>query len=75
MIHANTEQNWKAYLNRHAHEKGPCGFPICGSSNAHAQSPISVTDMRFGLKLTHGIFYMSTNSNGFGETAPMRRLN
>ena len=28
-------------------EKGPCGFPVCGSSKAHAESPIWATDMRF----------------------------
>ena len=35
-----------AYLCRHT-KKGPCGFPACGSLNAHAKSPIRATDIRF----------------------------
>ena len=55
-------------------EKGSCDIPICGSSNAHAQVPIRATDMLFCLNLSQGPYYMSANSKGSGETAPMHRL-
>ena len=55
-------------------EKEPYGLPVCDSSNTHAWSPIWATDMRFCLKLPHGLYYMSANSKDSGETALMRRL-
>ena len=61
-----------------AHGKnGPYGFPICGYSNPHAQSPIWATDMHFCLKLPQGLYYMSANrkgSKGSGKTVLMRSL-
>ena len=33
-------------------------FPVCNSSNAHAQSPILATGMRFCPKLTHGLNFV-----------------
>ena len=54
---------------------GPNGFLVCGSSNAHEQYPIWATDMHFFcLKLPQGLYYMSVNSKGSGETALMSRL-
>ena len=48
----------------------PCyGFPVCGSSDAYAQSPIWATDKRLCIKLSQGLFCMSANSKGSGETA------
>ena len=53
-----------------AHAKeGPNGFPVCGSSNA-MHSPL----LGLCLKLPQGLYYMSANSKGSGETALMRRL-
>ena len=49
---------------------GPYGFPVCGSSNVHAQSPVWDTDMRF----LAWSFLKSANSKGSGETALMRKL-
>ena len=57
-----------------APKEGPYGFPVCGSSNAHARCAIFATDMRICLKLPQGLYYMSANSKGSGETALMRRL-
>ena len=49
-----------------AHEKH--GFPVCGSSHAHAQS-------LFGLQIFDVcLYYMSANSKGFRENVLMRRL-
>ena len=31
----------------HEKKKGPYGCPVCGSSNAHAQSPIGATGIHF----------------------------
>ena len=62
-----------SYMSRHT-KKGTYGSPICGSSNAHAQSPIWAKDMRFCLKLPKGLYFMSVNSKGFCETALMRTL-
>ena len=54
-----------------AHETGPYGFPVSGFSNVNVQSPIWTTDMHFCLKHPQ---YMSSNSDGSGETALMRKL-
>ena len=40
-------------MSRHT-KKGPYGFPVCGSSRAHAQSPIDPTNIRSCLKLLQG---------------------
>ena len=56
------------------YKKGPYGFPVCGSSNAHAQSPIGATDILFCLKLPQGLYCKSANSKGSGKTALKRRL-
>ena len=55
-------------MNRHR-KNGPYIFSVCRPSNAHAQSPIWVTDVRFCLKLSEGLYYISANSKGFGDTA------
>ena len=55
-------------------KKGHYGYPVCGTSNAHAQFPIGLRDMRFCLKLPQGPYYMSANSKSSGETALMRSL-
>ena len=51
-------------------KKRPYSFPVCGSSNTHAQSPIGATVMRFCLKLPQGPYYMSANSKGSGTGSP-----
>ena len=53
---------------------GPHGFPVCGSLNAHVQSPIWSAGMRFCFELPQGLYYMSRNSKRSGETVLMRRL-
>ena len=50
------------------------GSLFCVSSNAHAQSPIWATDMRFCLELPKGSSYMPAKSKRSGETALMRML-
>ena len=52
-------------------KKGPYGFPVCGSSNAHVQS-LPVLGSRHAFLLE--AFSRSENSKGSGETALMRRL-
>ena len=52
-------------------KKGPYGFTVCGSSNAHLQSPIGAKSCIFCLKLPQGLYYMSANSKGSGKTALM----
>ena len=47
-------------------KKGTICFPVCGTSNAHAQSPICAIDMCFYLKLPRG------PSKGSGKTACMQ---
>ena len=49
-------------------------LPICCSSGARAQSPIWGTGMRFFPEVSQGMYNMSANSKGSGETALMRRL-
>ena len=69
---ASPDRTWfKQYLNRHT-RKAILWFPVCGSSDAHAHSPIWATDMRYFLKLPQALCYMSANSKGSGETALMR---
>ena len=55
-------------------EQGLMFFPASGSSNAHAQSCVLATYMRFCLKFPQGIYYMSTNSKSSGEIALMHGL-
>ena len=62
------------HISWHTIKKGPYSFPVFVSSKAHAQTPVSATDMRFCLKLHQGLYNMSANSKGSGETALMRRL-
>ena len=61
------------YLSRHT-KKGPYGFPDCRFSNAHEHSPFSDTDMLGCLRLPEGLYYLSANGKGSGETALMSRL-
>ena len=59
-------------VNELAHEiKVHYGFPVCDPSNAQVPSNIFATDMHF---LPQGLYYMSINSKGSGDTALMRRL-
>ena len=55
-------------------KKGLYGFPGCGSSNEHAQSPTWTIDMLVLPRPTQGPYFMSANSKGSGETALMRSL-
>ena len=41
-------------------KKEPYGFPVCGSSNAHEQSPVSATDMRFCMASSKSIICLQT---------------
>ena len=51
--HAQLQSKLQPYMNRRT-KKGPCGFWVCSSLNAHAQSPVWATDLHFCLKLTQG---------------------
>ena len=51
-------------------KNGPDCFPVCGTSNAHAQSAVEATDIFDWL--SRGPYYM--NNKGSKETALMRRL-
>ena len=56
--------------NELAHEnKGPYGFLVCGSSNAHVQSPVGAADIRFCHKLPQGPYYMSVSSKDWLDCA------
>ena len=74
-IHIEDRGSGSSTTFKQAHEKGPFGFPVLGSSSKHAQYPLWTTEMmRYFLKLPQGIYNMSANSKGSGETALMRRL-
>ena len=49
-------------------------LPICCSSDARAQFPIWGTGMRFFPEVSQGLYNISVNSKGSGETALMRSL-
>ena len=63
--HEKNNKKKKKKKNRH-------GFPVNGSSSAHAQFPVWAPDMRVCLYLPQGLYYMSANSDGSGGTALMR---
>ena len=54
--------------------KRPYEFSLCGTSNAHEQSPIWVAAMRFLPEASSVSLLKSANSKGSGETALMHRL-
>ena len=55
-------------------EKVLYGFPVCGSSKAHAQSRIWATHIYVLPEASSRLYYMSANSNDSGETVLMRRF-